>query len=330
MTDPAERSRRPVRPNPALRRVLVAASSGMLIGTVAGFLGALWWAFDLVANLRTQLAAGLLVVAAALAIIRLPRAALVTLVGAALNLAVVLPFLSGAASPAPTSHPDAETLDVTFFNTKIRSDVAAVVDYLEDRDDDVIVLAATTTTWVDALDAADLDLYVVSGTHRSPGLELLVLTRDPDTPVAVHRLTDEDRDTLVEVVIELDGHPVHLIGTHPVSPQTPRRAQRRDLVLAWLGQWSSQREGARVAVGDLNATPWSAPFGAMLEQGGLIDSQRTHGLQPSWPAGTGVLGLPLDHVLHSPDLVTLERELGPSFGSDHRMVHARIARRAAS
>lgn len=327
MTHSSDLPRGMTRSTPCPRRALVAASAGMLLGTLAGFLGGLWWAFDLVANLRTQLTIGLLLTAAALVMVRLPWMALVAFVGAAINLAVVLPFLVGASTPAPISA-DTETLTVTYFNTKIRSDIPAVVAYLEDRDDDVIALTATTPAWVDALENADLDLHVVSGTHLVSGLEILVLTRDPFPPIAVHRVTDQKRDTLVEVVIELDGDPVNLIAAHPVSPRTPLFAQRRDWVLEWLGRWPGHRDNGLVVVGDLNATPWSAPFDAMLERGGLVDSQRTHGLQPSWPTGAGILGLPVDHVLHSSDLVTLERELGPSFGSDHRMVHARLARRA--
>ena len=48
-------------------------------------------------------------------------------------------------------------------------------------------------------------------------------------------------------------------------------------------------------------------------------------LQPSWPARFGPIGLPIDHVLHSPQLTTVDRQLAPPIGSsDHRMVHASI------
>lgn len=130
----------------------------------------------------------------------------------------------------------------------------------------------------------------------------------------------------MELVVQLDGEPVHLLFGNPVSPRTSSRAERRDDILGWIGAWSAERSDAVAVVGDLNATPWSAAFRSLLERGELVDSQRDHGLQASWPADAGRLGLPIDHLLHSRSLTTIERQLGPSFGSDHRMIHARIAR----
>ena len=309
---------------PTFDHLLAVTALALVASTLAGFLGTSWWVFDLLANLRWHLAVLLAAVTIASLLARRWTVALLTLAGAAINLIVVAPLLIGA--PGPTSAPDAASLEVTFFNAKIRADKDAVIAYLEDRDDDVIVLAGTDRSWVEAMAASGLPLHVVSGGHLDPGLEILVMARRPDAEVTAHKLTDHSRDVLVEVVIEGDGGPVHLLGTHPVSPKTPGRAQRRDLMLDWIGSWSSRRDAPVVVMGDLNATPWSASFETMLDQGGLIDSQQRHGIQPSWPAALGRLGLPIDHVLHSGELTTLERELGPSFGSDHRMVHARLAR----
>ena len=307
-----------------LDRVVIAAALALVAGTLVGFLGGSWWVFDLLANLRTQLALVLVVVTVGLLLVRRWGVAALAVAATAINVALVLPILSGSQEPAAAA--DAQVLDATFFNTKIRADKDATIAHLEARDDDVIVLAGADMSWVTAMQVSDLDLHVVSGGHLDQGLEILVMVRDPDAEVTVHRLTDEDRDALVEVVVQLDGGPVHVVGTHPVSPKTRSRAERRDLLLDWIGEWGAARDAPVVVMGDLNATPWSVPFRAMLDRSGLVDSQRVHGIQPSWPAGSGPLGLPIDHVLHSPELTTLERGLGPSFGSDHRMVHARITR----
>jgi endonuclease/exonuclease/phosphatase (EEP) superfamily protein YafD len=81
-------------------------------------------------------------------------------------------------------------------------------------------------------------------------------------------------------------------------------------------------------VGDLNATPWSPRLQALLADARLVDSQVGHGLQPSYPAARGRLGLTIDHILHTREPTTVERELGPNFASDHRMVHARLELRS--
>lgn len=73
-----------------------------------------------------------------------------------------------------------------------------------------------------------------------------------------------------------------------------------------------------LVVGDLNATRWAAAFRELLGVGGLRDSERGFGFQPSYPAGFWLAGVPIDHSLYSDGLVPAARELGPSFGSRHR------------
>lgn len=92
-----------------------------------------------------------------------------------------------------------------------------------------------------------------------------------------------------------------------------------------------------VVMGDLDATPRSMSFQSWLDASGLIDSQRTHGMQPTGRASLGILGLRIDRVVgrdvdavSSRELVAVCRRLGPSFGSNHRAVHSNLARRVVS
>jgi endonuclease/exonuclease/phosphatase (EEP) superfamily protein YafD len=301
------------------------ATAGFLVLTVAGFLGRRWWVFELIANLRPHLLGALLVCTLLFAVLRHLPLVVVATVGTLLNLAVLAPLLLPSQPAQPEA--DAATLEVTFFNTKIRAaDPEEVADYLSERDDDIVVLAATSSRWVNRMTEADLGLTVVSGTRTHPGLELLTLVREPDVQVVVHEPSEHDRDALVEIRTSLQGRPVHLLATHAVSPQTAERAARRDRSLTWIAEWARTTQADQVVMGDLNATPWSPTFRDMVTEAELVDPLRSHrGLQASWPAELGPLGIPIDHVLHGPGLTTLDRSLGPSFGSDHRMVHATLA-----
>lgn len=62
-----------------------------------------------------------------------------------------------------------------------------------------------------------------------------------------------------------------------------------------------------------------------MDATGLLDSHRGHGWQPSYPPWFGPLGIPIDHLWHSPELTTVERQLGPSRGCDHRILNVRLA-----
>lgn len=318
-----------LRQTPGRRALTIGltAAVALLAGTtLAGFLAEQWWVFELASNLRLHLALALLAGAAALVGIRRVPVAIAALGAAALNLAVIAAAFTGPQPAAAASlGAGAPSLEVTFFNTKIvHADMDATIELLGSRGDDVVVLAGGFTGWVDAIEAADLDLHLLAGPHTHDGLELIALARDADAEVEVHWLGAERRDVFVEVRTEVDGLPVRVLGTHVVSPRTSPRATRRNAMLEWIPGWVSGGSSPAVVIGDLNATPWSPVLRRVTGEAGLVDSQLGHGFQPSYPASLRWFGLPIDHVLHTRDLTTVERHLGPSLGSDHRMVHAEL------
>jgi endonuclease/exonuclease/phosphatase (EEP) superfamily protein YafD len=77
-------------------------------------------------------------------------------------------------------------------------------------------------------------------------------------------------------------------------------------------------------VGDLNCTPFARSFAALCETAGVRDSARGFSLTNTWHIKSTFLGLPLDHILVSPDILVAERIVGPAVGSDHRWVMARL------
>ncbi len=121
------------------------------------------------------------------------------------------------------------------------------------------------------------------------------------------------------------GGALEVLGTHPLSPTNGSRAARRDAQLEAVAAWSADRPGPLVVVGDLNTTPWSAVFRHLESAGNLVNSQRGFGLQASWPVGWAPLMIPLDHLLHTADLTTLRRQLGPALGSDHYALRVTLA-----
>jgi endonuclease/exonuclease/phosphatase (EEP) superfamily protein YafD len=71
-------------------------------------------------------------------------------------------------------------------------------------------------------------------------------------------------------------------------------------------------------IGDFNVTAWSTYFRELVDQGDFANSQHGFALWPTWHAGLPlVMRIPIDQCLHSRDLATVARQVGPDVGSDH-------------
>lgn len=135
--------------------------------------------------------------------------------------------------------------------------------------------------------------------------------------------------TSVAFDLELEEEPVHVLALHSAAPSTASQRKTRDDELAAASDWARSRAGSEIVLGDLNATPWSGVLQNLENAAGLRNSAYGYGIQATWPASAGPLGLPIDQLLHSRDLTVTARETGPGFGSQHRSLWVTIARAAS-
>ncbi|HEY8377711.1 MAG TPA: endonuclease/exonuclease/phosphatase family protein, partial [Nannocystis sp.] len=280
---------------------------------------------DLASHFRAHyaaLAALALVLAAAL---RLRRWALLAGLLLAAELTQVAPLWFGRAEPAGPA-----VLRLLHFNLLSQN---------PHKDDVVAWIAATGADLVLAL---EVDPAWAEALARVPGYDVLeVVPRRDNFGIALlvrhdrrDMVSETSQDDLLHGIpalvaeLSIDGRTIALLGVHPPPPIDAGHAAARDFALRAVGEWvQARRRGGAVPIvlGDLNATPWSAPLRRLLADTGLVDSQRGFGLQPSWPASGLFPRIAIDHCLHDRALTTVARALGPALGSDHLPLRVDLA-----
>ena len=133
-----------------------------------------------------------------------------------------------------------------------------------------------------------------------------------------------------EVALGDRTQPVGVLAVHAYAPSTPDQRDVRDGQLDAVGDWAVLQRGPELVLGDLNAVPWSDAMESLEDRDDLRSSVDGFGLQATWPALLGPLGIPIDQLLHSPDLTVTDRETGPSLGSAHRSLWVTVAPAASS
>lgn len=295
--------------------------------SLAAFAGNVDWRIDLLSHFRFQyvLVLGACVLSGLL--LRRWRMTAILAAGLAVNAAVIFPLFGPKVIDEPTGPPiRLAAINVHTNNRQFDS----VIRYVKAEQPDVVFIQETDNAWIDALTQGLPDYEVIQHEARSDnfGVLLMMRTQGDDAHVklvssSIIRLARDAADVpSIDVALTLGGQPLHLLCVHTTPPVNTPSTTGRDAMLAAAGDWAKLKEnsGERFAIiGDLNATPWCAPFRKLMAATNLIDSSRGFGWQPTWPSGMMALGsIPIDHGLHSPGLMTVRREVNrDGNGSDH-------------
>jgi len=304
----------------AVRFWAMVGGACCLVATLLGFAGSVWWIFDLLAHFRVQCALGLLAAAAVLGATRRWVWTTACALGIAVNAIAIAPLVIGDVAPRG----DGPALRLVSFNVHTsNTNFAEVARYLGEQNADMIVVNEIDRQWLAALRTA-LDGYHEIAQPSSDNFGIGVWTRARPDHHAVIQLGDSYVPA-IEVTLAHAGTPFHLLALHTLPPVSQELAAERDAMLRSTASWARRRTGHVAIAGDLNATPWSHGFRSLLADANLVNSQRGHGLQTTWPAGLWPLSVPIDHCLHSRSLTAVERSVGPFLGSDHRPVIVDLA-----
>lgn len=305
---------------------------GASAATVAAFAGPLWWALDMTTHFRVQYFGGLLLAAVLMWVSRRRRLAVLFTVACLVNLGTIVPqYLPRAPGPAHAIEVTGSSgvpgvplrlMQLNVLTENKRNDLVAAA--IRHHDPDVLVLQEVNQAWIESLGEV-LQAYPYTAVRtRRDNFGIAVFSRHPMDAEIVAIGPRPVPSVVARVAVE--GVPLSLIATHPLPPSGAEGSRHRDEHLAALAEVVRGLDGPVVVIGDLNATPWSAPFRALLRETGLRDASRGRGVHATWPANLPPMRIPIDHCLHSPEIEILSESVGADVGSDHYplIVDARI------
>jgi endonuclease/exonuclease/phosphatase (EEP) superfamily protein YafD len=294
------------------------------VATIVGFFGSAWWLFDYVANFRAHLALALLVVAVAYALLFSKTMSLIFLAFAVVNALVILPLYTD--SPAEAVDTD-EGMTIVSFNVAQRASLRdATFLWLDTVDADLVLLTEATDDWVAAEGYSDkYSSHVEMPPDRTFGITVY---SDHSVTAELVRASSA-RDYAVRIETEIGNRPIVVYGVQSRPASDATSAALRDEYLTDIARMAKGETLPTVVVGDLEASPWSHVFRYLESEADLTNSLRGYGIQATWPADRwAFVRIPMDHLLHSSELTTVDRYLGPSLGVDHRPIVVRLAEAA--
>ena len=128
------------------------------------------------------------------------------------------------------------------------------------------------------------------------------------------------------VDLDIDGQDLRMFGVHPPPPVTKSYAAMRADYFSIVKERAEDAESSIVVVGDFNAAAWSPIYQDLAAKMDLRSAAHGYGLDLTWKPFSVVpfLGLPIDHVLVSPEIEVVDFSVGDAAGSDHRPLSAEL------
>jgi len=276
--------------------------------------------FDYAANFRAHFAVILLIVALAYSLVFSKTTGLFFMVMALINGIVLMPTYLGGPAPAAAG----EDLTIVSFNVGQRASIRdTTFRWIDSVDPDLVVLVGATSDWLRATEMA-APYQFLNGLAPERPYGIAVLARD-DLEAELIRVTSI-RDNTVRVETSIGDKPVVVYTVQSPPSSNEADASVRAEYFDNLARLVDQETEATVVVGDFQSTHWTHTFNSLAGEADLVNSLDGFGLQSSWPADRWRLfRMPFDHLLHSKDLTTVDRYLGPTLGVDHRPMVVQLA-----
>lgn len=284
----------------------------LCLAALATLGGKLFWLFDLLSHFQVYYFWLAVAILLANLVLRRKLQALVALALVATGLYHLLPY-DLAEKPDEGDGPlvTAMLLNLNYANQR----TAAVNQQIQGAAPDLLVLQEVTPRWRNDLNWLTKKFKTSHDFPEKGAFGIWVLSNFEVDDIDVQRRSGI---TFLHVRYAVAGRPVEVVALHPVPPIGGRASAQRNALLQDAAVYA-RGTGTRLAIGDLNCSPWSPHFKWFLKETGLRDSALGQGVDATW-FPLGPFGIPIDHILISPDIDVVEREVGGDVGSDHRAV----------
>lgn len=304
--------------------VLGSGAFGLLVLSVIGFAGSLFWMFDLCNSFRPQyliLSLGGL----GLSLISPSRILVGCFVGTLfLNLSLIAPLFISPSDSSEQDNPSRE-LSVMSYNVWVRNNDWSAIKLILDAESSAMIYLTEVNPDIGArLESLKNDFHVFRANSDA------ILVRR-DARLNPRLLTNDKVESLPGLVIsfEIEDVKLMLLGIHPAAPLSGESALMRDESFDEIASFAESRDEMVIVVGDFNSTSWGSSFRKLQKRTGLVNSQRGFGLQTTWPSYpesnfNWLLRAPIDHCLHSTEIVTLDRVVGNAGKSNHNPIRVTL------
>lgn len=310
-----------------LIELLTPFGIGVLVLSLAGLGARGFWLLELTTHFKFQYLIGGALLLPGVLLSRCRWLITIVCFGIGLNAIAVLPWYLPTGQPAATASPSS-SITIALANVYYENEsYDPLLAWVDRQQPDLMVVEEFSPDWEEALTSWDQLFPYQIKQPRQDAFGIALYSRIPFAQEHIHTF-GALQIPWIEARLTLDGSPITLWAVHPYPPVGAEATHQRNALLKEVSQQIQGREGLagfKIVAGDLNTSFWSPAYQDLVKRSSLKNTRQGFGIQPTWFTGNLFLGVPLDHILVSPDVNVHQFQAGPSIGSDHLPVKAIVS-----
>ena len=221
-----------------------------------------------------------------------------------------------AAGEAPSD----STFDLLVANVYLHNRrVEELVNIIDERDPDILLLIETNQWWENALQPVD-DRYRYGIEYPLDNTYGMILYSKFPLIEEKIRFLNYDSVPSFHTFVELpSGQLFQFHGVHPVPPYPgePNDTDDKEIALVKVGEMVANTNLPAVVAGDLNDVSWAKRENLFEQKGLLKDTRIGRGIYSTYSAKTIFKRWPLDYIFATEHFSVVEIARLRDFGSDH-------------
>jgi len=305
-------------------RLAVTAAVLLLVAYAGSRLPGPFALLDNLSNFPAHFAVAFLACAALLAWCGRRALAWAAIAAAGIAIAQVLPWYVDRAGDLPAAAPPHLKLlvsNVYYGNGQYHR----VKQLVAEEDPDVVGLIEVNDGWLRRLAPLRARYPHHFEVPDESHVGLALYSRLPITDAREVRIKGEAKTAITATLVTAAGE-IDLLLAHPTSPVSAQAIRRRNAQIEALAGYVRDSGRPTLLAGDLNVTMWNPGYRPLEDVAQMHNARAGHGIGPTWPA-IGRLGVPIDHILATPDVRLRRFRLLRPVGSDHRPIAAEFSLR---
>lgn|GEM_PF-1789900 len=245
-------------------------------------------------------------------------------------LSVVIMLLHGRTfvghlQSAPMPESDLAAVKILQFNVfRGNENFTAIENMIRQEDADVVaLLEVTPETWEKLQGVRPMYAFIMPMPRPDFHGLVLMFKRPPRFTTIVSGPPSGEPVGVFALSEFVERH--EILVPHLYSPEVRRGYFSFRQGLDHLSHLVSTMGANTMIIGDLNTTPWHREFVDFTERTQFRDERIGKGILPTYPAGLGSFGIPIDHILTKGRLrVRSMKVIEDNAGSDHRALLSEV------